>query len=139
MQAHCGRRRHERLADLRVVQDRLQHRPDARIDHALHESARSPARCFVRARATIILMNPATATPALPARPSMAGWAALALALVAGFYLLTLLLAVACIYLPYLALTQSGAGLQTLPLSLAGLVMAGTMLASLVPPLGPFN
>lgn len=45
----------------------------------------------------------------------------------------------ACIYLPYLVLTQSGAGFQTLLLFLCGLIMAGTMLRSLVPRRDRFN
>jgi heat shock protein HtpX len=69
---------------------------------------------------------------ALPVRRSLAGWAALALGLVVGFYLLTLLLAAACVYLPYEMLREGG-GLQTILLFLCGLIMAGTMLWSLAP------
>ncbi|MGO8815808.1 MAG: M48 family metallopeptidase [Terriglobia bacterium] len=70
---------------------------------------------------------------ALPARRSLAGWAVLALGLVVGFYLLTLLLATVFIYLPYQILSQSGGGLENLPLFLFGLLMAGTLLWSLMP------
>jgi Zn-dependent protease with chaperone function len=49
-------------------------------------------------------------------------------------YLLTLLLAAACVYLPYLLLTKTGVfALQALALFVGGLAMAVTMLWSLVP------
>jgi Zn-dependent protease with chaperone function len=64
----------------------------------------------------------------------MAAWAALAAILIVGFYTLTLVLTSACVYLPYLLLTsQSGSNLRVILLFVAGLIMAGTMLWSLVP------
>ncbi|MGA3327677.1 MAG: M48 family metallopeptidase, partial [Terriglobia bacterium] len=64
----------------------------------------------------------------------MAAWAALAAVLIVGFYTLTLALATACVYLPYLMLTaHDGAGLQVILLFITGVAMAGTMLWSLVP------
>jgi len=78
-------------------------------------------------------MSPGTPPP-LPRRPSIAAWAALAVALIVGFYTLTLALAAACVYLPYLMFTsQHGAGIQVLFLLLSGVLMAGTMLWSLIP------
>ena len=72
--------------------------------------------------------------PALPPRRSIAAWAVLAAVLIVGFYTLTLALATACVYFPYLFLTaQSGGSLQFILLFVCGLVMAGTMLWSLVP------
>jgi Zn-dependent protease with chaperone function len=73
-------------------------------------------------------------TPLLPPRRSIAAWAALAAVLIVGFYILTFAIAAACVYLPYLLLTaQNGAGLQVIVLFLAGVVMAGTILWSLIP------
>jgi Zn-dependent protease with chaperone function len=78
-------------------------------------------------------MGPNT-TPLLPPRRSLAAWAALAAVLIVGFYILTLALATACVYFPYLLLTaQNGAGLQVLLLFLSGVVIAGTILWSLIP------
>ena len=72
--------------------------------------------------------------PGLPPRRSIAAWAVLAAVLIVGFYTLTLALATACVYFPYLFLTaQSGGSLQFILLFVCGLVMAGTMLWSLVP------
>jgi Zn-dependent protease with chaperone function len=70
----------------------------------------------------------------LPPRRSLALWARLSLSMVLGSYLLILLTAAACVYLPYLGLRQPGtAGLQSVVLFLFGVVMAGTMLWSLLP------
>jgi heat shock protein HtpX len=69
----------------------------------------------------------------LPPRRSLAVWILLAIVLTLGFYLLTLVLAAACIYLPYVLLTHFGFGLQSILLMAAGLVMAATMLWSLLP------
>jgi heat shock protein HtpX len=79
-------------------------------------------------------MDPKT-TPALPPRPSVAAWVGLAVVLIVGFYTLTLALATACVCLAYLFLTIAhGGGLIVLiVLFLCGVVMAGTMLWSLVP------
>lgn len=75
-----------------------------------------------------------TPIPALPPRRSIAVWAVLATVLIVGFYTLTLALATACVYFPYLFLTlQNGGSLQLVLLFVCGLVMAGTMLWSLVP------
>jgi len=83
-------------------------------------------------------MNPTPAV-ALPARPALAGWAALAVAFVVGFYVLTTVLAAACLYLPYLLLTQTNGGLQALLLFLCGVIMSGTLLWSVVPRRDRFN
>jgi heat shock protein HtpX len=70
----------------------------------------------------------------LPARRSLAGWAALAVCLVLFSYLLTLSLAAACVYLPYLLLTNIGVfAIQSLALFLGGILVAVTLLWSLVP------
>ncbi len=76
-------------------------------------------------------MSPNT-TSLLPPRRSLAAWAALAAVLIVGFYLLTLALATACVYLPYLLMLSARNGAITL-LFVAGVVMAGTILWSLVP------
>jgi len=75
-------------------------------------------------------MSPA-ATPLLPPRRSLAAWAALAAVLIVGFYALTLALAAACAYLPYLMLSGHF-GVVTVFFA-GGVVMAGTILWSLVP------
>lgn len=72
-----------------------------------------------------------TTIPSLPPRPSIAAWAAIAAVLIVGFYTLTLALAMACVYIPYLLLSARN-GVVTL-LFVSGVVMAGTMLWSLVP------
>src|SRR5579864_3978988 len=74
-------------------------------------------------------------TPNVPlVRRSLAGWAALAATIVVASYVFTLLLAVACAYLPYLLLTSpSFSGFQALGLAACGLVMSATILWSLVP------
>lgn len=70
----------------------------------------------------------------LPRRRSLALWALLSLAMVLGSYVLILLTAAACVYLPYLALMHTGTpGLQTIALLLCGVAMAATMVWSLVP------
>jgi heat shock protein HtpX len=61
-------------------------------------------------------------------------WAFAAILMVIASYVVILLTAVACVYLPYLLLTtEESAGAQTVIVALCGLVMAGTMLWSLVP------
>ena len=77
-------------------------------------------------------MNP-TSSLSLPPRPSLAIWIVLATMFMIGSYLLTLSLAAICVVFPYLLLTQFGFGLQTLLLALGGLVIAATMLWSLIP------
>jgi len=74
----------------------------------------------------------APSTVLLPRR-SLAGWAALAVVMVVGSYLVTILLAVACVYLPYLLVTRIGGYLQVWALLLCGPVIAATILWSLVP------
>jgi heat shock protein HtpX len=70
----------------------------------------------------------------IPRRPSMALFAIFAIVIVIASYLFVLLLAAACVYLPYLLLSTSGSpGLQTLVLFLFGVVIAGAMLWSLIP------
>lgn len=67
-------------------------------------------------------------------RRSVALFALLALMMVAASYVVIVLLAAACVYLPYLALTSTDhAPLQLLLLLLGGIVVAGTILWSLVP------
>src|SRR5579864_2033981 len=65
-------------------------------------------------------------------RPSMALFAVLAVAMVIGSYLFVLLLAAACVYLPYLFLSQSPSTTVVL-LFLFGIVIAGAILWSLIP------
>ena len=77
-------------------------------------------------------MNPAPLS-LVPARRSLTGWAVLAVAMVIGSYLTTLLLAAACAFLPFLLIGAIGIGFQTLVLMFCGLVMAATILWSLVP------
>lgn len=72
-------------------------------------------------------------TPVLLPRRSLAGWAALAVVMVVGSYVITILLAVACVYLPYLVVTGLTTNFQAWILLLFGVVMAGTILWSLVP------
>ncbi|MGA2595132.1 MAG: M48 family metallopeptidase, partial [Bryobacteraceae bacterium] len=76
-------------------------------------------------------MHPSV-TAAPPPRRSLARWAALALVMVIGSYLVTILLAALCVYLPYLLVTVT-TNIQALILLLCGVVMAGTILWSLVP------
>jgi Zn-dependent protease with chaperone function len=76
----------------------------------------------------MVLENPSE----LAARPSLAVWAALAMALVAFSYVFTLLLAAACVYLPFLLLSAY-AGFHTLAVFVCGVVMSIVMLWSLVP------
>jgi len=76
-------------------------------------------------------MHPSV-TEAPPPRRSLASWAALAVVMVIGSYLVTILLAALCVYLPYLLVTVT-TNIQVLILLVCGVVMAGTMLWSLVP------
>ena len=73
--------------------------------------------------------------PALPARPSLRAWAALALTLIIGFYTLTLFLAAGCVYVPFWLLRQDQGGVnaQIVLLLVGGVAMAGTLLWSVVP------
>jgi Zn-dependent protease with chaperone function len=67
-------------------------------------------------------------------RPSMALFAVSAIAMVIGSYLFVLLLAAACVYLPYLILANSDSfSPQIGLLFLFGIVIAGAMLWSLIP------
>jgi Zn-dependent protease with chaperone function len=67
-------------------------------------------------------------------RRSMALFAVLAVLMVIASYLFVLVLAAACVYLPYLVFSISDSpGFQTLALFLFGIVIAATMLWSLVP------
>ncbi|HXJ95456.1 MAG TPA: M48 family metallopeptidase [Terriglobia bacterium] len=70
----------------------------------------------------------------LPSRPSLKAWAALEVLLIIGSYLLTLALAAACAYAPFWLIENgvSGNG-QVLLLLIGGLVIAVTLLWSLVP------
>lgn len=69
-----------------------------------------------------------------PRRRLLALWAFAAVVLVIASYLVILLTAAACVYLPYLLLiTEQSVGVQTVALALCGFVMAGTMLWSLIP------
>jgi heat shock protein HtpX len=77
-------------------------------------------------------MKPPSTAVLLPRR-SLAGWAALAVVMVVGSYLITILLAVACVYLPYLLVANVTTNIQAWILLLFGVVMAATILWSLVP------
>ncbi len=64
----------------------------------------------------------------------MVFFAVFSIAMVVASYIFVALLAAACVYLPYLLLFHSeSAGFQTLVLFLFGIVIAGTMLWSLIP------
>src|SRR5882672_6317888 len=66
-------------------------------------------------------------------RRSMTLFAILAIIMVIASYLFVLILAAACVYLPYLALDSGTPGFQMIVLFLFGIVIAVTMLWSLVP------
>jgi heat shock protein HtpX len=69
-----------------------------------------------------------------PARRSLAAWAALAEIVVVFSFVFTLFLAVASVYLPYLLLTRTTAfNIQVLVLFLGGIVIAATIIWSLIP------
>ena len=68
----------------------------------------------------------------IPRRRSLALFALLAMAMVVVSYLFILALAVVCVYLPWLAL-QSTTNFQVLALFIGGVLVAGSMLWSLVP------
>ena len=68
-----------------------------------------------------------------PPHRSLAGWAVLAVTLIVCSYVFTLLLAAACVYLPYLLLSTLALNFTTVLLFLCGLITAGTMLWSLGP------
>jgi Zn-dependent protease with chaperone function len=68
----------------------------------------------------------------IPPRRSLAFFAALAMLMVVLSYLFILLLAVACVYLPWLVITNV-ANFQTLALLVGGVIVAASMLWSLVP------
>jgi heat shock protein HtpX len=70
--------------------------------------------------------------PTIPPRRSLAFFAVLALLMVVVSYVFILVLAAACVYLPWLVLSNL-TNFQTLALFVAGLVVAGSMLWSLVP------
>lgn len=70
----------------------------------------------------------------LARRHSLVLWAFFAIAMVIISYLVILLMAVMCVYLPYSAITRlNSLNIQIALLLLCGIVMAGTMLWSLVP------
>jgi Zn-dependent protease with chaperone function len=75
------------------------------------------------------------ALPKIDIRPrrSMAFFAVLAILMVIASYLFVLVLAGACVYLPYLILSSGSSGFQILALFLFGIIIAATMLWSLVP------
>jgi heat shock protein HtpX len=68
----------------------------------------------------------------IPPRRSLAIFAALAMLMVMVSYLLILFLAIACVYLPWLVITHM-ANFQTLALFVGGVIVAASMLWSLVP------
>ena len=68
----------------------------------------------------------------IPPRRSLALFAVLAMLMVVLSYIFILLLAVACVYVPFLIISNS-AGFQTLALMIAGVIVAGSMIWSLVP------
>jgi len=68
----------------------------------------------------------------IPPRRSLLLFAMLAIVMVVFSYLFTLLLAVACVYFPWLAISTVG-NYQTLALFVGGIVIAGILLWSLIP------
>jgi heat shock protein HtpX len=70
--------------------------------------------------------------PVIPPRRSLAFFASLAMFMVAVSYVVIFLLAVACVYLPWLVI-MNVANFQTLALFVAGVIVAGSMLWSLIP------
>jgi heat shock protein HtpX len=66
-------------------------------------------------------------------RRSMLFFAVLAIVMVVSSYLFVIVLAAACVYLPYLIVDSGSANFQVLALFLGGIVMAAAMLWSLVP------
>jgi Zn-dependent protease with chaperone function len=74
----------------------------------------------------------------IPPRRSLALFAALAMLMVVLSYIFILLLAAACVYVPFLIVSNS-AGFQTLALMIAGVIVAGSMIWSLVPRRDKFN
>ena len=67
-------------------------------------------------------------------RPSMAFFAILAIVMVIASYLFVVLLAAACVYLPYLLVSNSESpNVQILALFLFGVLIAGAMMWSLIP------
>src|SRR5437588_3007298 len=70
--------------------------------------------------------------PIIGPRRSLALFAALAMLMVLVSYLFIILLAAACVYLPWLVITNV-ANFQTLALFVAGTIVAGSMLWSMVP------
>jgi heat shock protein HtpX len=77
-------------------------------------------------------MQPCAPVVVIPPRRSLAIFAALAMLMVLVSYLVILLLAVACVYLPWLIVTHL-ANFQTLALFVAGVIVAGSMMWSLIP------
>jgi heat shock protein HtpX len=73
-----------------------------------------------------------TSAPVIPPRRSLAFFASLAMLMVVVSYLFILSLAIACVYLPWLVVTNV-ANFQTLALFVAGVIVAGSMLWSMVP------
>lgn len=70
----------------------------------------------------------------LPRRRSLLLWTLLATAMVLGSYVVILLIAALCVYLPFLAIkSMDSPGLQVFALLLCGVAMAGAMLWSLIP------
>jgi heat shock protein HtpX len=73
-------------------------------------------------------------TVAIRPKRSMAFFALLSIVMVITSYVLVLLLAAACVYLPYLLVVESESpGLQTLLLVIFGVIIAATMLWSMIP------
>lgn len=70
--------------------------------------------------------------PVIPPRHSLAFFALLAMLMVVVSYFFILLLAIACVYLPWLVIAST-ANFQTLALFVGGVIVAATMLWSLVP------
>lgn len=68
----------------------------------------------------------------IPPRRSLGLFAGLAMLMVVISYIFMLLLAAACVYIPFLILTYSS-GFQTLALLIAGVIVAGSIVWSLVP------
>jgi len=71
--------------------------------------------------------------PGFPRRRSLQLWALLALAMVIASYAFLLLIAASCVYVPYLIIMSTDAGIQTLIVGLCGIAIAVAIVWSLIP------
>jgi heat shock protein HtpX len=72
-----------------------------------------------------------------PPRRSLTGWALLAVLVIIGSYLFTMILAMACVYFPFLIVKEMS-NISTILWFLGGVAMALSMLGSLAPRRGKF-